>query len=98
MKDMPDSAHPLAPPHKIVCAHSVPAIERNTPVLAPFLRERVVFEVRFGRCAAAPLEHEFIPPRENVGAVITDAKWNIAHYRHATFLGVRFDRAPLLVR
>src|SRR4029450_6327958 len=39
MKNAPDSPDPLAPPLKIVCAHSVPAIERNAPILAPFLRE-----------------------------------------------------------
>src|ERR1044071_8269622 len=79
MEDAPDSAYPLAPPLKIVRSHGAPAIERNTPVLPPFLRERVVFEVRFGRGANEPVENEFVGARENVGAAITDAERNIAH-------------------
>ena len=90
--------HTLAPPLEIVRAHPVPAVERNPPVLSPFLRELVVLEVRFGRCAAGPIEHEFIPPRENVGAIITDAKRNITHQRNAAFFGIRFDLPPLLMR
>src|SRR2546428_7080233 len=97
MKDAADSTHSVAPPLKIVRAHFVPAIERNTPVLAPFLGERVVFEVRLGRRATEPLEHEFIRARENVDAAIADAEWNIAHQCHAPFLGVQFDGAPLLL-
>src|SRR6266545_5169366 len=79
MKDVSGSVDALSPPSKTVRAHSVPPIKWNTPVLSPFLRERVVLEMRLGRSAAEPVEHEFIWPRENVGAVITDAKWNIAH-------------------
>src|SRR5213596_3125837 len=79
MKDPSDSAHPFAPPLKIVGAHGAPAIERNAPVLSPFLRERVVLEVRLGRRATEPIEQEFIRARENVGAVITDAEGNVAH-------------------
>src|SRR4029453_12439948 len=88
MKNAPDSPDAFAPPLKIAPAHSVPAIERNAPVLAPFLRESVVLEVRLGRRSAAPIEHEFIRPRENVSAVITDAEWNIAHKGYAAFLSV----------
>src|SRR5207244_11098354 len=94
VKDAPHSAYSLAPPLKIVCAHLLPLIEGNTPVLAPSLRERVLFEVRFGRGATEPVEHEFIRARENVGAAITDHKRNIAHSRHAAFLGVRLDAPP----
>jgi hypothetical protein len=97
MKDAPDSAHSFAPPLKTVRAHGAPAIERNAPVLTPSLRERVVFEVRFGRRATEPVQHELIRARENVGAAITDAEGNIAHQNHAAFFGVRFDRAPLLM-
>ena len=79
MKNSTDSADTLAPPFEIVCAHSVPAIKRNTPVLAPLLRKHVLFEIRLGRRAAAPVEHKFIRPREHVGTVITNAKRNIAH-------------------
>ncbi len=97
MKDPSGSTHPFAPPLKIVRAHGVPAIERNAPVLSPFLCERVVLEIRLGRRATEPIEQEFIRARENVGAVITDAKWNVAHQRHAALLCVRFDVAPLLM-
>src|SRR5439155_7339208 len=93
-----DSADTLAPPLEIVRAHPVPAIQRNAPVLSPFLRELVVLEVRFGRCAAGPIEHEFIPPRQNVGAIITNAKRNITHERNAAFFGIRFYLPPLLMR
>ena len=79
VKNALDTADALAPPLKIVRAHSVPAIKRNTPVLTPLLRERVVLEVWFGRRATEPVQHEFIPARENVSAAITDAERNIAH-------------------
>ena len=98
MKNASNRAHTFAPPLKIVRAHPVPVIERNAPVLSPFLRELVVLEVRFGRCAAGPIEHEFIPPRQNVGAIITNAKRNITHERNAAFFGIRFYLPPLLMR
>src|SRR5207244_7679643 len=79
MKNAPDSADALAPPLEIVRAHFVPAIERNTPVLAPFLGERIVFEVRLRRRATEPLEHEFIRARENVDAALDDDEWSIDH-------------------
>src|ERR1700756_3758792 len=79
MKDVPDGSHPFSPPLKIVRTHRAPPIKRNAPVLAPFLRERVILKGRLGRCAARPIEHELIPARENIGAVVTDAERNIAH-------------------
>src|SRR5260370_18012990 len=79
VKDAPDGADALPPPLKIVRAHSVPAVEGNPPVLAPSLRERIVFEVRFGRCAADPVDHKFFRTPENVCAAITDAEGNISH-------------------
>ena len=79
MKNAPDGADAFPPPLEIIRAHSVPAIERNAPVLPPFLRKGVVFEVRFGRRAAEPVEHEFPRVGKNVGAIITDAKRDIAH-------------------
>src|SRR5262245_65539800 len=88
MKNPPGSAHPLAPPLKIVRAHDAPAIERNAPILSPFLCKRVVLENWLWRRAAEPVEHEFIRARENVGAVITDSEWNIAHQRHAALLQI----------
>jgi len=97
MKDPSGAAHPFAPPLKIVGAHGVPAVERNAPVLSPFLCERVILEMRLGRRATEPIEQKFIGPRENVGAVITDAEGNVAHQRHAALLRMRFNVAPLLV-
>src|SRR5262249_16821683 len=98
MKDPPRSAHAFAPPLKIVRAHGAPAIERNTPVLSPFLRKCVVLEVWLGRSATEPVEHEFIRARENVGAVITDTERDVAHQSDAALLGVRFNVPPLLER
>src|SRR5215475_9648892 len=97
MKDPPGSTDPFAPPVKIVRAHCAPAIERNAPVLSPFLCKWVVLENWLRRSATKPIEHEFIPARENVGAVITDAEWNVAHQRHAALLRIRFDISPLLM-
>src|SRR5262249_2624447 len=95
MEDPSGSAHPFAPPLKIVGAHRGPAIEGNAPVLSPFLREHVVLEVRLGRSATEPIERKFIGARKNVGAVITDAEGNIAHQRHTALLRMRFDVPPL---
>src|SRR4030095_5503635 len=97
MKDPPRSTDPFAPPLKIVRAHCAPAIERNAPVLSPFLCKWVVLENWLGRSAAKPIQHEFIGARENVGAVIADAERNVAHQRHAALLRVRFDVPPLLM-
>ena len=88
MKNASDRTDSLAPRLEVVRAHSIPAIQGDAPVLAPFLRERVVLEMRFGRRATRPLEHEFIRSRKNVCAIITDAKWNITHQRHAVCFGV----------
>src|SRR6266487_1243922 len=71
--------HPFAPPLKIVRAHYAPAVERNAPVLSPFLRKRVVLEIWLGRRATEPIEQEFIRAGKNVGAVITDTEGNVAH-------------------
>src|SRR6188472_4166259 len=98
MKDSPSGADPFSPPLKIIDTHSAPAIERNTPVLSPFLRECVILEMRLGRRATEPIEQKFAGTREHVGAVITDAERNVAHQRHAALLRVRFDVAPLLLR
>src|SRR5260370_25231860 len=97
MKNAPDGTHTLAPPFEIVRAHTVPAIKRNPPVLPPFLGKLVVLEVVFGRRATGPVEREFIRPRENVSAVITDTKWNIAHQRNFASFSIRFNLAPLLM-
>src|SRR5262249_2446710 len=97
MKDPPGSTDPFAPPLKIARAHCAPAIERNAPVLSPFLCKRVVLENWLGRSATKPVEHEFIPVREDVGAVVTDAEGNVHHRRHAGLLRVLFDVPPLLM-
>src|SRR5215211_5887504 len=97
MKNPPGTAHPFAPPLKIVPAHDAPAIKRNAPVLSPFLCKCVVLENWLGRSATEPVEHEFIPARENVGAVITDTEGNVAHQRHTALFRMRFDIAPLLM-
>src|SRR5262245_3504585 len=97
MKDPPRRTDPFAPPLKIVRAHCAPAIEWNAPVLSPFLCKWVVLENWFGRSATKPVEHEFIPARENVSAVITNTEGNVAHQRHAALLRVRFDVPPLLM-
>src|SRR5262249_11215795 len=98
VKDAPDCAYPLTPPFKIIRVHSAPAIQRNAPVLSPFLGECILLESRLGRRAAAPAEHEFVGARENVGAIITYAEWNVAHERHTALLGMRFNVSPLLMR
>ena len=68
MKDPSGSAHPFSPPLKIVGAHGAPAIERNAPVLSPFLRERVVLEMRLRRSATEPIEQKFVG-REKTSAL-----------------------------
>src|SRR5262249_19937174 len=97
MKDPPGSTDPFAPPLKIVRAHCAPAIERNAPVLSPFLCKWVVFENWLGGRAAKPIQHEFIGARETVGAVIADTEGDVAHQRHAALLRVRFNIPPLLM-
>jgi hypothetical protein len=79
MKNRSDCTHASAPPREVVCTHFLPAINRYTPVLPPFLGERIILKIRLGRRATRPFQHEFIPPCENGGAMITHAKWNIAH-------------------
>src|SRR6202040_3288062 len=91
MKDPSGAAYPFAPPLKIGRAHCAPLVERDAPVLTPFLSERVVLEERLGRRATEPVEHEFIRAREDVGAVVTDTKGNIAHQRHTALFRMRFD-------
>src|SRR5713101_1883069 len=70
----------------------------DAPVLSPLLGEEIVFEMRLGRRASAPIERKFIRPGENVGAVIINAERNVAHQRNAAFFGVVFYLRPLLFR
>ena len=98
MKDRSDCAHALAPPRELVCTHFLPAINRYTPVLTPFLHKGIILKIRLWRRPARPLQHEFIPPREHIGAMITHTKWNIAHQRDVPRFCIRFELAPLLVR
>src|SRR5204863_9770677 len=78
-------------------SHGRPAIERNAPVLSPFLGEFVVFEVRFRWSATAPIERELLRSRENIRAVVADAEWNIAHQRDPFLFRVVSDSRPLFV-
>ena len=98
VEDAADAAHPLPPPIEIVCAHRIPPIKRDAPVLSPLLSELVIFKIRLGRRSAAPIEHEFVRPREDIGAVITHSKRNVAHQRDSALLSKRIDLAPLFVR
>src|SRR5690242_12745572 len=79
MKRPRDCASPFSPPIKIPAAHFGPVVNRNTPVLSPFLSKLVVLEVRFGRRATAPIERELLALRKHIRAVVADAKWNVAH-------------------
>src|SRR6478752_4231866 len=97
MKDSPSGADPFSPPLKIINTHGAPAIERNTPVLSPFLRECVILEMRLRRRATEPIEQKFAGTREHVSAVITDAERDVAHQRHTALLSVGFDVAPWLL-
>jgi len=92
-----DGPYTLAPPFEVVRTHPVPAIERNPPILSPFLRKLVILKIWFGRCASGPVEREFIRPRENVCAVITDTEWNIAHQCNSAFFSIKFDLTPLFM-
>src|SRR4051812_12621041 len=97
MKNRSGSADPFSPPLKIIGAHRAPAVQRNAPVLSPFLCERVILEMRLRRSATEPIEQKFIGTRENIGAVITDSERNVAHQRYTALFRVRFDLAPLLL-
>src|ERR1700730_8853604 len=88
----------LPPPGEIVCAHRVPLKKRNAPVLSPFLRELVVFEVWLGGRAPRPIEREFIRTSKDVGAVVTNAKGNVAHQGNAALFRKEFGFAPLFAR
>src|SRR5258708_7894141 len=66
VKDVLHSADALSPPLQIVRSHRLPAINRNAPVLSPFLGKLVVLEVGLRRRAAGPLERELVWSRENV--------------------------------
>src|SRR6476661_3684962 len=98
MEATPNAADPLPPPIEIPATHRLPVKNRDSPILSPFLSEPVVFEMRFRRRAPAPIEGEFLRPRENVSAVVADAERNVAHQRDAALFGIRFHRRPLLVR
>src|SRR2546423_419513 len=98
MKTVRNRANALPPPIEIALAHFRPAIQRDAPVLSPLLRELVVLEMDFRRRAAEPIERELARPREDVGTVIADTEWNIAHQTDAAFFGVTLSFGPLLVR
>src|SRR4051812_30152000 len=61
-------------------ARAWPTSDRaECPVLAPLLGKLVILEMGFGRRATTPVEDELVALRENVSAVVTDPKRNIAH-------------------
>src|SRR5205823_14112916 len=70
MEAAPNAADPLSPPIEIPATHHVPVKNWDAPVLSPLLSEPIVLEMRFRRGTAAPIEREFIRPRENVRAVV----------------------------
>src|SRR5205085_270552 len=86
------------PPAKLVRAHRLPIVKRDAPVLSPFDRELVVFEIRLGRSATTPIEQKFFWSGENVGAVITHSKWDIAHKRDTAVRRMCSRFAPLTLR
>src|SRR5881227_4003251 len=81
VEDSSYAAHPLSPPREILCAQCWPVVNRDAPVLSPFHRELVVLEVRLWWRASRPVEMKNLALAENVGAVVTDAKRNVAHQR-----------------
>src|SRR6266481_3028236 len=50
-----------------------------------------------GGAPPGPVEREFIRTRENVCAVVTDTKWNIAHQCNSAFFSIKFDLTPLFM-
>src|SRR5207302_10298946 len=50
------------------------------------------------RPARAPIQGRLVPSRENIGAVIIDAGWHVAHRGEATLFGIRLTPEPLFVR
>src|SRR2546430_5660240 len=51
VEDAADAAHSLPPPIEIVCAHRIPPIKRDAPVLSPLLSELVIFKIQIGRAS-----------------------------------------------
>src|SRR6267378_5229435 len=98
VEDPFDPPNSLPPPIKIVCSHRLPAIKGNTPILSPLLRELVVFEIQLRRRATRPVERENVAMGKHVGAVIANAKRDVAHQSNAEFLRKFTELAPLLMR
>src|SRR5436853_1781282 len=92
-----DSAHSLPPPLKVAPPHRLPVIKRDAPILAPFLGELVIFEIRLGRRSPGPIQRELVRLRKHIGAVITHAERDVAHDRYTASLSVGFNVAPLLM-
>ena len=89
-------AHALPPPVE-TARQRVPAVERDAPVLPPFVGERVL-QKRPPAGAAAPDVIKNLRLRPHVRAVIADAKRDVAHERHALRVRVVLHRRPLLPR
>src|SRR5579864_1833310 len=95
VKAMSDRSNPFPPPIESAITHCRPAVERNAPVLSPPLGELVVFEMRFRRRAAGPIERKLFPPGKHIRAVVAYAERNIAHQSDAPLLGMILDGRPL---
>src|SRR5581483_985241 len=98
VENLAHAAHALPPPGEIVRPHRLPVVKRNAPVLSPLDRELVVFEIRLGRRAAAPIQTEVVRPAKNIRAIQTNTERNVAHQGDAALVRVTADVAPLLVR
>ena len=98
MEAASNTADALSPPIEVAVTHYVPVKKWDTPVLSPLLGELVVLEMGLWRRAPAPIERKFVPSRKNIGAVIIDAEWNVAHQGKATLFGIRLNPGPLFVR
>src|SRR6478735_7341666 len=95
VKQLTDSVHALLPPSDVLGSFCGPVVQRDSPVLSPFLDEVVVLEdlVRWSSSAPTRLEQGRLRP--DIGAVIRYAKRHIAHEVYAQATGVRLDLAPL---
>ena len=75
--------HTLPPPAEPIRLVSRPIVQRDAPVLAPFLDKGVMLENPIRRSAAAPAGPEEFRMRPDIGALKRDAKGNVAHQADA---------------
>src|SRR5947208_1466238 len=87
-------ADALPPPFEIVSAHCLPAIKGNTPVLPPFLRELVVFEIQL-RWRAASSRQNFLKSACGSSAAFSEKFRNaFSSSRRFNFLTRRYLTEP----